>query len=424
MAKKRGNNEGSIFQLPDGRWRATVSLGYRNGKRWRKVFEASTRQEVQQKLTTALGNKQRGMPIAMQRQTLGQFLNSWLADVVKANVKPKTHRTYSDLCRLHLIPGLGKRPLAHLSPQSIQAFLNEKLNYVSCPQCGRRLQLAGFAEHQVIEHPDKAATTRNPALSARTVKHLLVTLRGALNVAVKWDLVARNVAALVDPPKVTKPELKVFTPEQARAFTQAIKSERLEALFATAISLACRQGEALGLQWPDVDLEIGTLTVRRALQRVNRKLESVPTKADKVHTITLPAVTISALAAHRLRQDEERQSAGAEWRETGFVFTTRIGTPLDARGVIRTFDRILKSAGLPKIRFHDLRHSAATLLLAQGVSPRYVSELLAHSSVSFTMQTYAHVLDQTKREVAAQMDAILNPVATSLATVTAAKPAS
>jgi integrase len=299
--------------------------------------------------------------------------------------------------------------------------LNEKLNYIACPHCGVRLPVSEFDEHQIEEHSDKAGKTRNPALRARTVKHLLVTLRTALNVAVKWDLVPRNVAVLVDPPKVPKPELKVFTPEQARAFIEAIKGERLEALFATALALGYRQGEALGVQWPDVDLERGTLTVRQALQRVDGKLQCVPTKSDKVHTINLPAVTISALRAHHTRQGTERLLAGGRWRETGFVFTTGIGTPLDARGVIRTFDRVLKFAGLPKIRFHDLRHSAATLLLAQGVSPRYVSELLAHCSVSFTMQTYAHVLEQTKREVAAQMDVILSPVATVQATVAAPK---
>src|SRR5438552_3250579 len=129
------------------------------------------------------------------------------------------------------------------------------------------------------------------------------------------------------------------------------------------------------------------LTVRQALQRVNGELQLVPTKEDKVHTINLPAVTVSALHAHRSRQASERLATAARWCETGFVFTSGIGTPLDARGVIRNFHRILKGAGLPRIRFHDLRHSAATLLLAQGVTPRYVSELLAHSSVSFTMQT-------------------------------------
>jgi integrase len=421
MAKKRGANEGSIFQLPDGRWRAVVSLGYRNGKRLRKVFEALTRQAVQRKLSDALTSQQHGLPIAAERETVGQFLTAWLEDVVKPSVKPKTRRTYADLCRLHLIPSLGKRPLARLSPHDVQAFLNEKLNFVMCSHCERRMAVGDFDKHQRAEHPDLASQAKNPALSARTVKHLLVTLRGALNVAVKWDRVPRNVAALVDPPKVPKPEFKVFTLEQARAFIEAVKGVRLEALFATAIALGYRQGEALGLQWPDVDLETGTLTVRQALQRVNGKLQSIPTKSDKIHTINLPAVTISVLHAHRSRQDDERRAAGARWRETGFVFTTGIGTPLDARGVIRAFDRILKDAGLPKIRFHDLRHSAATLLLAQGVSPRYVSELLAHSSVSFTMQTYAHVLDQTKREVAAQMDAILKPVATSVATGTATR---
>ncbi len=139
MSKRRGNNEGSIFQLTDGRWRATISLGYRNGKRWRKVFEAPTRREVQRKLTKALGNQQRGIPIAVARQTVGQFLTCWLRDVVKNSVKPKTFRTYSDLCELHLIPGLGKRPMEKLSPQNVQAFLNEKLNYVSCPHCNSRL---------------------------------------------------------------------------------------------------------------------------------------------------------------------------------------------------------------------------------------------------------------------------------------------
>src|SRR5262249_16095292 len=129
-------------------------------------------------------------------------------------------------------------------------------------------------------------------------------------------------------------------------------------------------------------------------------------------TITLPSITVSALYAHSARQEQERLLAGAAWKDTGYVFTTTIGTPLDARNVIRTFGRILRRAGLPKIRFHDLRHSAATLLLAQGVSPGYVKDLLGHSSVAFTIQTYGHVLASAQKEVAAKMDEILKPVAT------------
>lgn len=262
-----------------------------------------------------------------------------------------------------------------------------------------------------------------PPLSPRTVKHLLVTLRTALEVATKDGLVPRNVAALVDPPRSIKPEVQSFTPEQARLFLDAIQGDRLGGLLTLAASVGMRQGEILGLKWEDVDLERATISVRAALQRVNKKLVRVEPKSASAHrVISLPAVTVLALAAHRLRQEQERNWAGEDWREMGYVFTSRIGTPLDARGLIRRFHAILKSAGLPRLRFHDLRHSTATLLLAQGVSPRYITDLLGHSQVSFTMQTYAHVLAPVRKEVAAKMDEILatpaaeNPVATLVAT--------
>jgi integrase len=215
------------------------------------------------------------------------------------------------------------------------------------------------------------------------VKHLLVTLRTALDSAVNDGLLPRNVALLVDPPSVAKRQMKTLSPEQARAFLDAAKGNRYEAVFSTTIALAYRQGEALALQWPDVDLENSTLIIRQSIQRIDGKLTITPTKKDKIHTVNLPAVTRSALVAHRAKQDEQRQMAGARWQETGFVFTTSVGTPIDARSVIRQFHLILRAAQLPQIRFHDLRHSCATLLLAQGVSPRYISDLLGHAQVSF-----------------------------------------
>lgn len=401
--RKRGNGEGSIFKLKDGRWRAALTIGKdAAGKPKRKVFTADTRHEVNEELTKALRNRQLGLPIATEKTTVQTFLQCWLKDVVRPSVKPKTYRTYADLVKLHISPALGLRPLSKLSPQDVRAFLNEKLTAL---QPSRKKVKEGEAPM-----PGKP-------LSARTVKHLLVTLRGALESATKDGIVPRNVAALVDPPAIVRRQMKVFNPEQARIFLEAINGERLEALFTTAIALAYRQGEALGLQWADVDLEAGTLTIRQALQRVDGKLRLIPTKKDKVHTVRLPAITVSALAAHRLRQDQERLLAGSAWHEKGFVFTSSIGTPVDARGVIRCFHAILRRhPELPRIRFHDLRHSAATLLLAQGVSPKYISDLLGHSQVSFTMQTYAHVLPHVQREAASKMDEILKPVATSVAT--------
>jgi integrase len=355
------------------------------------VFTAATRHEVAEQMTKALRDQQRGLPIASDKRTVGEFLRAWLSDVAKPSVKPKTYRTYADLVKLHIEPGLGSHRLDKLAPQHVRSWVNEKL---ATPQPSRKKARKG-------EDPEPGAP-----LSPRTVKHLLVTLRGALDSAVRDGLIQRNVAALVDPPRATKPTMHTFTPEQARAFLDAVKGHRLEALFATAIALGYRQGEALGPQWPDVDLDNSTLTVRQAIQRIDGKLTITPTKKDKIHTVNLPAVTRSALMAHRIAQGGERILAGSRWRETGFVFTTSIGTPINARSVIRVFHAVLKTAGLPALRFHDLRHSAATLLLAQGVSPRYISDLLGHSQVSFTMQTYAHVLPHVQREVAAKMDEI------------------
>jgi integrase len=257
-----------------------------------------------------------------------------------------------------------------------------------------------------------------------------VTLRGALAVAVKDGQSPRNVAALVDPPRVPKYEAKVFNPEQARAFLEAVRGSRLQAAFTTAVAVGMRQGEILGLQWSDINLETGSLRVRAALQRVDKKLIQVEPKSDPSRrSLQLPAACISTLVSHKRDQELERKWAGSRWRESGYVFTTRIGTPMDPRDLLRDYYAITRpkpkdkdtpppKLGFPPIRFHDLRHSAATLLLAQGVSPRYITELLGHSQVSFTMQTYAHVLPEVQKQVAAKMDEILNPkpVATSVAT--------
>lgn len=403
MAKrKRGNAEGSVYKMADGRWRAAVTTGWKEnaaGKRApvRVIVTKATRHEVADELKKKLADQQKGIPIVSEKQTVAKFLEHWLDQVVKPGVRPKTHRTYADLCKHHITPAIGEIPLGKLSPQHIREFLNAKL-------------AAG--------------------LSPRTVKHVLVTLRGALAVALKDGQIPRNVAALVDPPRCQKAEAQVFTPDQARAFLDAVRGQRYEAAFTAAVALGLREGEVLGLQWSDVDLEGGRLTVSGALQRVNKKLVRVePKSRSSRRAIQLPAVCAAAFARHRSDQDSMRRWAGSRWQETGYVFTTRIGTPLDARDLLREYYRITrpkpKEEGtpapqleFPPIRFHDLRHSAATLLLAQGVSPRYITDLLGHSQVSFTLQTYAHVLPEVRKQVATKMDEIFapKPVATSVAT--------
>jgi integrase len=263
-------------------------------------------------------------------------------------------------------------------------------------------------------------------LSSATVKYCLVVLRMALDHACKLDLVPRNVALLVDFPKVEEAEIEPFSPEQSMRFIEATKGHRLGALFSVALAIGLRKGEALALKWPTIDFERGTLAVRLALQRLKMPGEEKghlllkePKRSSK-RTINLPRVCVTALLEHRTIQDRERLLAGSRWQEADYVFTTGIGTPMEPRNLERAYREILAIAGLHHIRIHDLRHSCATLLLTQGVHARVVMELLGHSQIAVTMR-YSHMVPALRKEAADQMDAALKtpePVATSVATKT------
>ena len=223
-----------------------------------------------------------------------------------------------------------------------------------------------------------------------------------------WGLVYRNVAKLVDPPRVPRHEIRPLTPEQARQLLDTADGDRLAGLYALALATGMPQGELLGLRWEDIDLDARRLYVRHALARVNGKLVLLEPKTERSRrTVVLPEVAVNALLAHRTRQRMERLVAGSRWQETGYVFTTTFGAPLDAATVTRAFQAALGRASLPHSRFHDLRHATATFLLAQGFTLEDVKNLLGHSSITLTSNTYGHVLEQRQQQVAAGMDAIL-----------------
>lgn len=374
MTKKRGQNEGTIFQRADGKWVSRISLGYDAiaHRRRQKTFYGVTKEEVRRKLTEALRGKDLGLNVSPKVQTVESFLGSWLETVVRPRVRPKTFVSYEQIIRNHLIPGIGYFELQRLTPQQVQAFLNAK------------------------------------AETGLSVEHLRRVLRTALTQAMKWDLIPRNVAALVSVPKTRQHQFAYLAPEQAKTFVAAVRGTPLEALFTVALTMGLRLNEALGLRWADVDLEVGKIRVHSQLHRTKAKVEFVePKTARSRRTIPLPNFAIETLRHHKARQAEMRLFNADVWKDYDLVFTSSVGTPPDERNIRRTLTVILERAGLPRMRFHDLRHSCATLLLSQGVDVRTIMETLGHSQIALTMNTYSHVVPELQRVASQKMDALL-----------------
>jgi integrase len=376
MARKRNAGEGSIFQRGDGRWCAQLDLGWENGRRVRKYFYGATAAEVQEQLLKARSDNARGIPVAVERRTVAQFLDHWLEQTVKSSARPRSFESFGTIVRKHIEPAIGRIRLDKLSPQHVQTLLGSKLK-------------AGLAPQTVV--------------NIRTV------LRSALAQALKWGLVARNVAALVESPRIPRPMVHALAADEARALLEAARDDRFEAVYVLALNLGMRRGEILGLAWTDIDFDSRTLRVSQAMQRVGRRLQVTEVKTERSRRlIAIPDGVVRALKARHLVQLEERMAAGQRWQSIGLVFTNPSGGPLEPITLHRNFKRVLAKAGIPtSTRFHDLRHSAASLLLAQGVHLRVMMELLGHSSISLTANTYSHVMPAAMRETADKMDAIL-----------------
>jgi integrase len=364
--RRRGHNEGSVYQRADGMWVAAVSLGMVNGKRRRKVVYGKTRAAVNRERIKLLGEVQRGIPVQTAGTSTAAFLERWLA-LQKSSVRPKTYKSYHGIVHRHLIPMIGAHRIEKLTQQHV---------------------------HELI------AAKAGEGLSPRTVLYIRNVLRAALNQAMKGDLVARNVAMLVDPPKVDPYEAHALSLAEAGRLIDTLRGDRLEALYAVALSVGMRQGEVLGLRWEDVDLDIGRITIRKQLQVINGQPTFTEPKSRKSRrAIPLPAAVLETLRQHRKRQLEERMLAGGKWQgQWELVFCTPIGTPIDHSNLRKHFKQALTRAGLPAIRFHDMRHSASSFLAARGVHPSVAQAILGHANVSTTLSVYTQVSHDTMRE--------------------------
>lgn len=365
MTKRRANREGSIFKEGSSDfWCAEITLP--NGKRRRK---RSKKQKVVKdwllEQRTALRS---GLLLPDEKVSFGNYLDRFLADVAAPTLKPKTVDSYRWLINLHIKPNLGKIALTKLRPDHLQSLYAKKLD---------------------------------EGLSKRTVQHMHAVIRRSLNQALKWGLIYRNPATLVTAPTPDKRTPSTLTEAQARLFLASVEAHRWYPIYVLAITTGMRQGEILGVHWEDVDLEQGTLSIQHTIQNLRgRIIQGEPKTSGSRRKIALPEYTKAVLRQH---QDKTAETEG-------LLFTTSSGRPVSPRNVIRHFHRALEKAGLPRMRFHDLRHTAATLLLKEKVHPKVVQEMLGHSTITLTLDTYSHILPDIQQEAADKMDKLFGQV--------------
>jgi integrase len=367
---KRSNGEGSVYRHGRG-WEAA---GYIDGRR--RTFRAATAREARNRLAKAKQSAERGERLLDERLTIAKYLEYWLT-AIEPTIRPNTHKRYREYVRVHAVPEIGRIKLVQLTPLHLQGLYAKRL-----------------------------AAGSSPA----TVHHLHRALHRALAMAERWEMVNRNVARLVSPPRVPKYKIRPLAADEVRRLFEAATGTRFEAAFVVAVATGVRLGELLALRWSDVELdENPVLHVRGSLQRVDGKLQILePKTPDSVRDVALAQLGAEALRAHRLRQNVHRLRLGESWDDRGLVFSNMSGRPMHPDYFVRKeFGRALAAAGLPRIRFHDLRHTFATLQLANQQPIKIVSEMMGHTRTAITQDLYTHVSAQMQRAAADALDTAL-----------------
>ncbi len=370
MSKKRGNSEGSIYKTKSGLWRASYTVHTAAGVK-RRYLSGKTRAEVSEKLTKAMADRDGGLVFDAGTLTVGEYLDRWLTDSVRDTVRQSTYASYGRMVKNHLKPGIGGVRLSKLKPHDLRRLYREKLD---------------------------------SGLSTRTVRYIHTIAKKSLEDAVRMEMIPRNPADAVGPPKLVQEELQPMSAVQVKALLGAA-SERLAAFYTVAVHTGMRPGEMLALQWDDVDLEGSPATACVNRSRSAGGEISEPKTARSRRRIELSAAAVSTLKAHRKRQLEERLEKAGLWEDKSLVFPSEIGAPLSHHNLVRSFKRSLRRAGLPEtFRLYDLRHTCATLLLSRNVHPKYVQEMLGHASITLTLDTYSHVIPGMNGGTASAMD--------------------
>ena len=374
MARRRGNGEGSIYKRTDGRWVGQYLVSTAKGPKYRYIY-GKTRQAVAEKLAKAISERDGGLAFDSGKLTVAEYMDRWLRESARNRLRPKTYEDYAGLTRRHIAPALGHVKLKKLTPLHVQQFYGAKLE---------------------------------SGLSKRTVEYLHAVLHSALKQAVRWELVPRNVTEAVDPPRPERKERPTFNLEQARLFLQAARDDGWEALYVLVVQTGMRRGELFGLRWDNVDLDSGWLHVKQALAHDGKSF-NLPKTAKGRRRIRLTPEAVEALTKHRIGQNKERLRHGGSWQDQGLVFCSSVGTPMNPDNFVkRQYKPLLRRAGLPYIRFHDLRHTFASLMMPNVKNPQIVQEMLGHSRISTTLDIYSHLSPDMQEDAVGRFAALFS----------------
>lgn len=369
MGKRRGHDEGGVTRRKDGRWAASF---YDETMKRRFVY-GRTKQEALEKLRKVRHEYEQGTLVDGSKVKLGAYLEQWLEEIKRPKLRISSYEKYKKTLRLYIIPALGEVQLQKLTPQHVQALYT------------------------------KMGKARK---SPKTIQAVHGLLHNALDHAVSWDLVARNVVDRVKAPPLEKKEPQPLDADQARRLLEAARGHRLEMLLTLALVTGMRRGELLALRWSNVDFVAGVLMVRRTVDFIAHYgyVETRPKTKKGYRKIVLPSFMIERLQLYRVAQSEQRVKMGDRWYDLDLVVCGLEGNYLNPRYLLKLFDKVLKQAGLPHMRFHDLRHSVVTLLLAMGVDPRSIQEFVGHEDIETTLGIYGHVLPSMQRGIAEKLD--------------------
>ena len=405
--KRNSNGGGSIRQRPDGRWEARYSAGRDpgTGKPLRFSVYGDTEAEVRKALTQATAAVDTGTFVEPSRITVGQWLAVWHAEYV-GNVKPATAAKYEQDIELYIKPAIGSVLLQKLQPPAIQKMHND------LKKTGRKISKE---EKPRVEESKAGKEKKAPAakpLSPKTIRNVHGCLHRALQQAVLLGYIRVNPSEICTLPRVEKAEIHPLDNAEISTFLKAISEHPLEALYKVAVFTGMREGELLGLTWDRVDFKRGTIRIDRQLLRPRKKGDEFkfgPLKNDKPRTITPVPFVMDTLKEHRKAQLAQKLSVGPLWVDgPGYVFTNETGAHASYWSLITRLKTILKNAGIQPRRFHDLRHSYAVAALRAGDSIKSVQDALGHHTAAFTMDTYAHVTEEMRKESAARMEAFIS----------------